>query len=110
MRNLLSTGFSSEYDIAGVTDPFLQVGLSVGAFASFWRGAFEPSDPWACLCISEILEPRKPRKSLFFVQGTVHAALPLSLHVQVQVLRLLRLLGQHSQDASEEVNSVLSQV
>ncbi|CBN75745.1 Coatomer protein complex, gamma sub-unit [Ectocarpus siliculosus] len=52
MRNLLSTGFSSEYDVAGVTDPFLQV----------------------------------------------------------QVLRLLRLLGQYSQDASEEVNSVLSQV
>lgn len=25
MRNLLSTGFSSEYDVAGVTDPFLQV-------------------------------------------------------------------------------------
>ncbi|CAN0184937.1 unnamed protein product [Ectocarpus fasciculatus] len=52
MRNLLSTGFSSEYDVAGVTDPFLQV----------------------------------------------------------QVLRLLRLLGQYSQDASEEVNSILSQV
>ncbi|CAM9703895.1 unnamed protein product [Pylaiella littoralis] len=52
MRNLLNTGFSSEYDVAGVTDPFLQV----------------------------------------------------------QVLRLLRLLGQHSQDASEEVNSILSQV
>eukprot|EP00903_Cladosiphon_okamuranus_P018668 g17182.t1 len=52
MKNLLSTGFSSEYDIAGVTDPFLQV----------------------------------------------------------QVLRLLRLLGQYSQDASEEVNSILSQV
>lgn len=29
---------------------------------------------------------------------------------QVQVLRLLRLLGQHNQEASEEVNSVLSQV
>lgn len=32
MRNLLSTGFSSEYDVAGVTDPFLQVifvGLSL---------------------------------------------------------------------------------
>ena len=26
MKNLLSTGFSSEYDVAGVTDPFLQVG------------------------------------------------------------------------------------
>eukprot|EP00752_Nemacystus_decipiens_P003420 g3164.t1 len=52
MKNLLSTGFSSEYDVAGVTDPFLQV----------------------------------------------------------QVLRLLRLLGQYSQDASEEVNSILSQV
>ncbi|CAM9923655.1 unnamed protein product [Sphacelaria rigidula] len=28
MRNLLNTGFSSEYDVAGVTDPFLQVLLS----------------------------------------------------------------------------------
>lgn len=26
MKNLLSTGFSSEYDVAGITDPFLQVG------------------------------------------------------------------------------------
>lgn len=25
MKNLVSTGFSSEYDVAGVTDPFLQV-------------------------------------------------------------------------------------
>ncbi|KAL0602803.1 AP-1 complex subunit gamma-like 2 [Plecturocebus cupreus] len=76
LRTLVTTGYSTEHSISGVSDPFLQSFL------------FSPVTPY-------------PMNSSTF---------QLSTQPQVQILRLLRILGRNHEESSETMNDLLAQV
>lgn len=119
LRSLLVSGFSGDYDVSGITDPFLQVQVRLwrglqglgprleeqGFEGSTCGGALRVRD-WAavqcCVCFVAWM------RGLFVFKLTRNAPLPPS--PVLQLLRLLRVLGRGSADASDAMSDVLAQV
>ncbi|XP_030785838.1 AP-1 complex subunit gamma-like 2 isoform X3 [Rhinopithecus roxellana] len=104
LRTLVTTGYSTEHSISGVSDPFLQDQETCGA-EEVWGGSRERARPsqcsppcWSFLLSSVTPYPMNPSTFQFSTQP------------QVQILRLLRILGRNHEESSETMNDLLAQV
>nr|XP_010333333.1 AP-1 complex subunit gamma-like 2 isoform X3 [Saimiri boliviensis boliviensis] len=103
LRTLVTTGCSTEHSISGVSDPFLQDQGTCGGEGQ--GGSRERAGPSQC---------PPPRWSFLFSHVTPYpmnsSTFQLSTQPQVQILRLLRILGRNHEESSETMNDLLAQV
>nr|XP_023395856.1 AP-1 complex subunit gamma-like 2 isoform X1 [Loxodonta africana] len=106
LRTLVTSGYSAEHSISGVSDPFLQDPQGPVELKGRGKEALgSQPDPSRC----------SPQRWIFLLSPMTPYPMSSSIfqpltQPQVQILRLLRILGRNHEDSSETMNDLLAQV